>query len=323
MNRPAHISLLAASYKLKLLRPLNPPFQFSIEPTNVCNFKCVFCPQSGFDHRSNRKRGYLTLENMRSFLSQIREIRPGNRNVSLTLDGEPTLNNDLPEFIRMINAEGLMPRFSSNARMLTPDLIERLAVSGRFLVSVDFADKAASFENIRGREGDFGIVLGNLRHLVEVAGKNRKIQIEIVNISHFSGADPDQSLSDMQTLFPKNLPENIAFRSREFHNFCGHLEKRPGAAYKLCPYPWTSFNVTWEGDVVPCCRDTQAKTVLGNVLNDSIMDIWHGEKYQSLRNALIKKDTDHIEACKHCDLPWSSGSKRWGLKYMFSSLIRR
>jgi radical SAM protein with 4Fe4S-binding SPASM domain len=323
MNKLTHLLLLGISFKLNLTKPLNPPYQFSIEPTNSCNFKCVFCPQSDTEHKRTRKQGYLTVENMQLFLKQIRSVNPGNKNISLTLDGEPTLNKALPEFIRLINAEGLFPRFSSNAKNLTPGLVDKLAASGYFLASIDFASEAKYFDNVRGRSGDFEIVLENLRYLVEAARKIPKIKLEIVNISHFSGADTEKTLRDMKSLFPDNLPSNIAFWSRTFHNFCGHMETNTKKSYHLCPYPWTMFTVTWNGDVVACCRDTRARTVLGNVFSQTISDIWHAKEYQNFRLKLIEKKVSDIAACKDCDLPWRHDTSRWKIRYVLSSLLRR
>lgn len=323
MNKLTHLIYLSVSYKLNLYEPLNPPYQFSIEPTNSCNYKCVFCPQSSPGHALNRKQGSLSPKNLRIFLEKIRPVRSGNKNISLTLDGEPTLNKDLPEFIRLINDEGLLPRFSTNARNLDQNLADKLVASGAFLASIDFASDAKYYDGIRGKEGDFEIVLENIRYVVNIARKTPDIRLEIVNISHSSGADPGKTLFDMRKLFPDDLPGNISFRSREFHNFCGHLNTDTGDKYSLCPYPWTSFTVTWEGDVVPCCRDTSARTILGNVFNQTIMEIWHGEKYRSLRKNLANRNSGSIKACKQCDLPWSKGSSRWKIKYMTSSLLQR
>jgi radical SAM protein with 4Fe4S-binding SPASM domain len=260
---------------------------------------------------------------MRLFLKRVREINPGNRNISLALDGEPALNKALPEFVRLINDEGMLPRFSSNAKNLTPELVDKLTASGSFLASIDFASKAMYFDNVRGKDGDFRIVLNNLRSMVNIARGNPELKLEIINISHFSGADPDTSLREMRNLFPDNLPHNIIFWSRQFHNFCGHLQTKTYRNYTLCPYPWTAFTVTWNGDVVPCCRDTGAKTILGNVFNQTVREIWYGREYQDLRMNLMRKDIAGIGACRYCDLPWSSGASRWKLRYMLSSLLRR
>lgn len=324
MKKINQLILLGISYKFKFIKPMNLPYQFTIEPTNICNFQCVFCPQSDPSHNLQRKQGYLTLENMRLFLKKLRDVRAGNKNISLTLDGEPTLNEALPDFIRLINYEGLFPRFSTNARTLTPELFEKLAVSGQFLVSVDFASDAEYFEGIRGKRGDYELILENLRYIIDYIKRNPKIRLEITDISNYSGADPEKSLETMRKLFTYDRTHNIIFLKRNFHNFCGHLGlDSHNNNYRICPYPWTMFAVTWNGDVVACCRDTRAKTIMGNVFEQSIPEIWNGKEYRNIRTKLINKDLRSIAACKDCDLPWSSGTSRWRIPYILSSLLRR
>jgi radical SAM protein with 4Fe4S-binding SPASM domain len=321
-----HIVLMGISYKLKLARLLCPPYQFAIEATNHCNFRCSFCPQSDPAHRKIRQTGLLTVENFRLYLDRIKETRPGNTNLSICLDGEPLMNQRFAEFIRIANEQGFDPRFSSNGRLLTPELANELARAGGFLASIDFSPEKEVFENIRGRADDFDIVLANLRYLAELAAKNPKIKLEIVDISSFSGADRGASLQKLRSLFPAHLPANVSFWSRNFHNFGGHIpmDRTPGK-YMLCPYPWSTFSATWQGDVVACCRDTSARTILGNVFEQSIPDIWEGEKYRAMRKLLIARKPGEIAACKNCDMPWTGGddSERWKLSHIISVLLRR
>ena len=320
---------LGASYKLKMLRPIGPPYQFAIEATNRCNFKCSFCPQSSPTHKDMRPVGNLSPDNFRFLLKKIKEIKYGNSNVSICLDGEPLMNKYFPEFIKISNEEGLFPRFSSNGRLLTPQIVDELSCFS-FLVAIDFSSEPEVFNSIRGKTGDFNIVLDNLRYLVDKACKDTLVKVELVDITHFSGAfDKAVSLEKMRNLFPPDLPSNIKFWSRQFHNFGGHLKSDNNNRsnkfhnYKLCPYPWTSFNVTWDGNVVACCRDTEGKTTLGNVFEHSIKDIWNGQKYVEMRKSLIEERVKDVAACEKCDMPYSALSDRWKIKYVLSSLLRR
>ncbi|HPO14483.1 MAG TPA: radical SAM protein [Candidatus Hydrogenedentes bacterium] len=323
ISKIKHIAELGASYALKLRRPMNPPYQFSIEATNRCNFKCQFCPQSNPKHKDIRPVGELTLENFQCFVKKVKEAGGSNRNLSICLDGEPLMNKAFPELIKITRQEGFFPRFSSNGRLLTPDMIERLAPYG-FLASVDFSSDAEVFETIRGRKGDFEIILENLRYLVDKASKEPGVRVEIIDITHFSQGDAEASLKKMRGLFPEKIPPSVKFWSREFHNFGGHLDlQKQKTGYKLCPYPWTSFTATWDGNVVACCRDTEAKTILGNVFEQSVLEIWRGKPYQEMREHLAAKHPERVRACVKCDMPWSRGSKRWGIGYAVSSLLRR
>ena len=321
------LAQLGASYKLKMLKPMGPPYQFSIEATNKCNFKCSFCPQSSPTHKDMRSVGNLSLDHFQLFIKKIKKVKYGNSNVSICLDGEPLMNKSFSKFIKIANDEGLFPRFSSNGKLLTQSIVNELS-GFNFLVAIDFSSEPEVFDKVRGNAGDYRIVFDNLRYLVDKASHNPHIKIEIVDITHFSEAfDKAKSLKKIRNLFPLNLPSNIKFWSRQFHNFGGYLQNEEIVDrlhnYKLCPYPWTSFNVTWDGNVVACCRDTEGKTILGNVFEQSIMDIWKGEKYNKLRKSLIEKRVKDVVACEKCDMPFSASSERWKMKYVLSSLLRR
>ncbi len=55
----SQIAKMGLSYQLRLTRPWNLPYVYSIEATNYCNFKCDFCPQSKEYHADARDRGFL------------------------------------------------------------------------------------------------------------------------------------------------------------------------------------------------------------------------------------------------------------------------
>jgi MoaA/NifB/PqqE/SkfB family radical SAM enzyme len=323
ISRIKHIFLFGLSYKLRLLRPWCPPYFYSIESTNRCNFSCKFCPQSGPHHKSDRELGTLSTENFSLFLKRIEEVNPGSKKISICLDGEPLLNKDFPSFISLAKKAGRFPRFSSNGKLLTPDKVDELATGGGFLASVDFASDELVFETVRGEMGDFALVLKNLLYLLSKARMRKDINVEISDITPFVGADPVTSLRKMRSFFPAELPNNVTFFSRKAHNFGGHFTAgEKGKRYHLCPYPWSMLQVAWNGDVVACCRDTKGKTVLGNVFRNSVRDIWLGEEYVRFRKSLVSQRPGDVVACAHCDLPVSSDSSRWKLAHIRSSFRR-
>ncbi len=63
----------------------------------------------------------------------------------------------------------------------------------------------------------------------------------------------------------------------------------------VCNYPWTHFEVNNpNGDVTMCCDNS---TVLGNVHEQSVAEIWNGEKYQSARRTM--RDQGAHAMCPH------------------------
>jgi len=54
----------------------------------------------------------------------------------------------------------------------------------------------------------------------------------------------------------------------------------------LCSYPWRSVVVLWDGRVVPCCLDSDAALVLGDLNHQSLAEIWASEPVRALRQGL-------------------------------------
>ncbi|MEW6097350.1 MAG: SPASM domain-containing protein [bacterium] len=46
---------------------------------------------------------------------------------------------------------------------------------------------------------------------------------------------------------------------------------------------WQQMVIYWNGDVPICCKDFHAKLIMGNVAKNTIKEIWHGEKFQQIR----------------------------------------
>ena len=103
------------------------------------------------------------------------------------------------------------------------------------------------------------------------------------------------------------MNKRITYRTRTFHNATGFLnlkKNNPKKTYHLCPYPWTTLRIASNGDIVACCRDLRHETVLGNLNEDSVENIWNGGAMQDLRAALLAKEPERIKACNGCDLPY-------------------
>jgi len=325
MNKLSHIFRLGWGYKIAKATLLSyPPFQFTVEPTNVCNFKCDFCPQSNPDHHKIRPTGTLSIDNLKLFLEKRRKVKPGNRNINFTLDGEPFINKNMIEFVRLAAKEGLFSRFASNGSQITPEKADLLAKAGPFIASIDFASDKNIFERIRSKKDNYEKLLDNLRYLVKLAGENENVNLEINDITTFAAVDALESMKKLNSLFGCNIPKQVKFRTRQFHNFCGHLDFKDNQKnYRLCPYPWTQMAVTYAGDCVPCCRDTSARSILGNVFKDDIMEVWNGPKYIEFRQNLLDRKPELNPACKECDLPYNSDRSKWKPGYIYHSLLRR
>jgi MoaA/NifB/PqqE/SkfB family radical SAM enzyme len=78
--------------------------------------------------------------------------------------------------------------------------------------------------------------------------------------------------------------------------------------WSLCRRPWTLMYFTAHGKALPCCiapfsvRGYGAFT-LGDATQQSLREIWNGERYQEFRRALLSDAPP--DACARCGLRWS------------------
>lgn len=76
-----------------------------------------------------------------------------------------------------------------------------------------------------------------------------------------------------------------------------------------CLRPWSLMYITANGSALPCCISPFAAThfpdiVLGNVLEHPLPDVWNGERYQTLRAAILS-ESPAPWPCQHCGVKWS------------------
>jgi MoaA/NifB/PqqE/SkfB family radical SAM enzyme len=78
--------------------------------------------------------------------------------------------------------------------------------------------------------------------------------------------------------------------------------------WSLCRRPWTLMYFTAHGRAIPCCiapfsmRGYDSFT-LGDATQQSLREIWNGERYQDFRRALLSDQPP--KACASCGLRWS------------------
>ena len=86
------------------------------------------------------------------------------------------------------------------------------------------------------------------------------------------------------------------------------LKPQDAQPWSLCRRPWTLMYFTAHGRAIPCCiapfsmRGYDSFT-LGDATQQSLREIWNGERYQNFRSALLSDQPS--PACAGCGLRWS------------------
>jgi radical SAM protein with 4Fe4S-binding SPASM domain len=300
------------NYFLKRTRlPAGHVICFTVEPTNICNLRCVYCPQSDQDNHFINGKGYMSFETYKHVLDNLlADFSP--MYVSLHRDGEPMLNKELNQFIRYTVSKNLKAIMSSNCTLLTEDRAEALLDSGLSLIKTDFCADKKAFEELRiGAKWD-STYQGMLGILALARKMNKPFQMNITDISTH-GVHEEQArekTTSLRKLFV-DFEDDVVITRVHFHNALEEsvrpMSKGKGAPgrYTLCHHPWVHIVVDFKGNVVPCCRDLRSEYMCGNLLEDKMKSIWNDRPFLAVRTALKNRRPQEINICAKCDLPYA------------------
>jgi radical SAM protein with 4Fe4S-binding SPASM domain len=276
------------------------PFLDQVELTNRCPFRCAFCPR-GVPGKMERPIGFMELALFERLLDQLHPMQARYRPLELHHLGESLLHPEVDRFAAAAAARGLPTEMSLNPALLTPELGQRLLAAGlrRIVVSLDGMDDETSMA-LRGPAARYD---RSERHL------------DALLAAVAAAPDPPTVVIQMLDLH-RNQPQHEAFLARwgktglpTVHAVIKDLDGpdpdlgRPTSrplSY-LCSYPWRSVVVLWDGRVVPCCRDDDARLVLGDLHTESLAQIWRGPRALELRRAHRSGNTPEGHLCHGCD----------------------
>jgi MoaA/NifB/PqqE/SkfB family radical SAM enzyme len=89
------------------------PYNYSVDISGVCNLKCISCPRGS--HRDQHPpAGFMSSEVFGQVLDKVQREDPLVGSLQLYQWGEPLLNPELPDILRIANAKGIPCAVSSN-----------------------------------------------------------------------------------------------------------------------------------------------------------------------------------------------------------------
>lgn len=316
------------SHKLKLIRRIveyesrttictNPPSTLWIEPTNYCNLKCIMCPQN---NKMTRKKGMM---DVKLFKKVIDEVYPWHPTIKLYHSGESLLHPQIYEMIKYAKDRGCYTILHTNATLLDRDKSDRILETELDELSFSFDGVTKeTYESIR-LGADFNKTLNNIYQFLDTKkSKNRTSPVTIMEIIKVENTE-----NELEEFYRKFRPAVNRISIRPLMDWAGAVDIRSAfislekGGYTPCHTPWMSCSILWDGSVVPCCMDFDAKYILGNVKNENLSDIWNNVSMRRLRGLLSGGNYQEIELCRSCNELW--WKRRTTLRsWVFSKLVK-
>ena len=292
--------LQIGAYYNRELQTSAAPELFQVEPTNYCNLKCPMCPHD----LMTREVGFMDLALYRSVVQQVRRY---SASVRLHNMGESLLHRQISEFISYAKENGLTTILSSNASALTRRASERIIDAGldELLISFDGVSKEI-YEFCRAG-ANYNNVLANIDQFLQLRERRRtsspKVTMSLIDMPLTKGEISEfirrwsPKVDNVRIKPPRNW-DGSSNRINELVSIPGqHSSGYP------CSRLWTSLVVLWDGRVVPCCMDFDAKVVLGNMKEKTLAEIFNDRPMQALRAVHANAEVCKSDLCRGCSSP--------------------
>lgn len=287
--------------------------KLSIETTNICNAKCVFCANTVM----TRRKEPLTMQTFRKTVDEFAAMGGTEIDFNVTI-GDPLLDPSLLERARYVRG---YPQFATLGFVTTLQWLHRFELDAFFDAGFTWLSISTT---LSGREkyreffqvDKYDQMLANLRRLIaENERRRRPLALYIglkptdepmeAVISH-----PDFRAID--ALVEQDLEATVRADGFYVDDWIGavqlpaYLKKRPlyPRAFRPCRLLYSGLMVYSNGKVGACaCRDFDASSelILGNVGEHSLESMWEGPQLASLRRDWRTKNAvpDICQSCRH------------------------
>jgi radical SAM protein with 4Fe4S-binding SPASM domain len=312
-------SFLKAKY-FKSSKIYGMPYAASIEPTTACNLGCPECP-SGLKSftRPTGKMDYASHQTILNSLGKQLFY------INYYFQGEPFINQNILDFIKAAKSKHIYTSTSTNAHFITAELAINIVKSGldRLIISIDGATQE-TYEKYR-INGQLDKVINGTKELVK-AKKKLKSKTPHLIFQFLVNKENEHEINEIIKLSDECEVNEIRLKTIQVYDFengnnliptnqkYSRYQKRKDGTYQLknkflneCWRMWSSTVSTWDGSIVPCCFDKDAKHIFGQITaNYSFKEIWFSKTYNQFRTSVFH-NRNQIEICKNC----SEGTKVW------------
>ncbi len=259
------------------------PNFIEIETSTYCNRRCSFCPNSIYDR--GIKQGLIDKHLFKKIVLDLK-LADYEGVIALHNYNEPLFDPFLYEHLNILsdNLPNSKKIILTNGDILTREKLTSLNSLGVNLVRIALYSAVQSpIEAIIKHARNLGL---NAQPVITDDGIISNIKFNEMDVSYL-------------------IPNRELFTSRG-----GLLEKKISSEH--CYLPLISTAIDVEGNMKICCEiystnETHQKHgIIGNLRNESFLDLWFSTKYNQLRADLLKNDRKN-KICRICTkIPKSS-----------------
>jgi len=295
--------------KLQDVVPLDTPMLMYLEPTNLCNLECSFCPTADRPllRSVGRPAGIMKWDLFAKIVDDLKQFPRPLKMINIYKDGEPLLNQNLPEMVRYLKEAGVTEKvwMKTNGLLLTPALNDRLADCGLDMIGISvIAPHDTGYEKTAHKKINYNSLVANVWDLHR--RKTRpQIYVKMADVG-FNQDEIDKFYRNFEPISDYIAVENLHGWSRtDLKDFTlgkatDTFDGLPNKNKIVCPWTLYQMTINWNGTVQPCNEDWSWANIMGDASKESLVDIWNGKTLRDFQRMHLEGRRAESKACATC-----------------------
>jgi len=266
-----------------------------IEPTSICNYRCVFCFQTD-PELTQPENGHMGSMDLGLFMKIVDEAEGQCEAVTLASRGEPLLCRQIEPMLSYLAGKFLALKLNTNAWFLDERKAHAILESGvdTLVISADAADETL-YRRLRVN-GRLERVVENVERFQRIRGRSYPASRMITRVSGVRYTD-EQSIAEMERRW-SGLVDQVAFV--DYNPWENIYRRRTSGITTPCSDLFRRTFAWFDGRVNPCDVDYLSHLCAGNASQTTIGGIWTGEAYSRLREMHLEGSRCSVGPCDRC-----------------------
>lgn len=270
-----------------------------IDTTTRCNLACAHCPNSVLAEDQSWL-GDMDFDLYKKIIDEVAAERP--EAVVRPFDGgEPLMHKQMEEMIRYAKEKGIRKvAFTTNGLLFTEKRARAILEAG--IDEIEFSIDAVTPETyLKIRKSEhFDRLIENIERVLALRPEiNPALRVHVSFVKQQDNMFEAKEFEEFWT--PK--VDFVGIREYHQHNALvddhGRYEKDTPPERHPCPYLWNRIIIQHNGKIRFCEFDWKAEHAIGDVRTQSLKEVWHGERYKTLRDQHVAGTFDY-PYCKGC-----------------------
>lgn len=285
------------------------PRYIDVELTNMCNFRCCFCPTG--TKSMQRIKGHMPEEVVVAIEDNVKRYQiPGVRFIRW---GEPTLHPQYLSILKRIKDAGAAIHINTNGSLLDKEQIRQLLDMELDSIKFSFQGADEGTYNEMREGGDYKRLLSIIRAMYEMRGDRLFPYIQISTTLTVETAEQIENFKadiagycDYYNVGYTQLNHlnvetmNIGVDERDKIRKLQEQEKLHHVYLETCNEAFDKLSINWNGDVTLCCSDYDNFMIVGNIMDMDIKSIFNSKAADMYRKVILKKQYGRIKCCSVC-----------------------